>query len=116
VTVPEDVQRRVRKSGNPPRTDYRVLKLTLPATAKARGDAPGGDGDKPGVRFHLVRGHFKNLTHERYRHPGLHWWPSHTRGQESLVVVRLKTIIHLNADEAVEFMADAVAAGWSVVS
>jgi hypothetical protein len=83
----EQDQRRVRKSGNPPRVTYKTIQLKVPETLKAKG--PGGhDEDAEGsVRFHLCRGHFKNLTHPKYKQPGLHWWPAHWRGNPEQGVV-----------------------------
>jgi hypothetical protein len=78
--------RRHRKAGNLPPVSYKTLKLTLPATVRPKGESgePNPDDKK---RFHLCRGHFKNLTHPRFKNPGLHWWPSHWRGDPQLGVV-----------------------------
>jgi hypothetical protein len=84
--VPDErLQRRVRKAGNPPRVTYKTLRLEVPATVHHRqGYAGGSEDDGPRVRFHLCRGHFKDLRHERYRVKGLHWWPAHWRGTKDL--------------------------------
>lgn len=73
----------VRRSGNPPRTVYKTLKIKLPQIAtKHRTLADHSEEDERRMRFHLCRGHFKNLQHERYKVKGLHWWPAHWRGSQ----------------------------------
>ncbi len=76
------VQRKAAKAGKPPRAVYKTLKLHLPATRRAR-KAGGSSGVT--MPFHGCRGHFKNLTHPRYKghdNPGGNWhyWSEHFRG------------------------------------
>lgn len=82
-------QRESAKHGRPCRKSYRVLKIRLPAMTKERSgdcvDIPTAN-DKS-VRFHLCRGHFKNLQHERFKDKGWHWWPAHWRGSKALGII-----------------------------
>jgi hypothetical protein len=82
----EHIQRQCRRHGNPLRVTYKTLKIEVPRATHARqAYEPGDDQDTaPRVRFHLCSGHFKHLTHPRYKHPGLHWWPAHWRGSKDL--------------------------------
>lgn len=81
-------RRRVERSGNPPRVTYKTLSIKVPETLKPRvNDSIEGTEENAGVRFHLCRGHFKNLQHSRYKSPGLHWWPAHWRGDPDMGVV-----------------------------
>jgi hypothetical protein len=73
------------KKHNRPRTSYHVLKLELPKVRYQRSDATAARG--PGVRCHIVSGHFKDLQHQRYINKGLHWWPAHYRGDPELGTV-----------------------------
>jgi hypothetical protein len=86
-------RRQVERSGNPPRVTYKTLRIKLPEIEAGR-RKPGhpDDEDARHVRFHLCRGHFKNLKHPRYKNPGWHWWPATWRGSRSLgeVVKRYK--------------------------
>ena len=36
------------------------------------------------MRYHKVRGHFKHLTHKKWKNPGWYWWPEHYRGDKNL--------------------------------
>lgn len=76
----ERTQRQVRRSGNPPRSSWRTISIRVPDTHRPKSGATVEAGEAPGVRFHLCRGHFKNLQHPRFKSPGLHWWPAHWRG------------------------------------
>jgi hypothetical protein len=82
----EHIQRQCVRHGNPPRVTYKTLKIEVPRATHARqAYEPGDDQDTgPRVRFHLCGGHFKHLTHPRYKNPGLHWWPAHYRGSKDL--------------------------------
>lgn len=84
--VPDErTQRRARKGGCYPRCIYKTLRVEVPAHAQRRGTYDEADGDDgPKVRFHLCRGHFKNLQHERFKAKGWHWWPAHWRGSTDL--------------------------------
>lgn len=82
-TPDELTQRRARKAGSPPRTVWRTITIRVPEEAGAGGGSANPD-DQPGVKFHLCRGHFKNLRHARFKNPGLHWWPAHWRGDPDL--------------------------------
>jgi hypothetical protein len=74
-------QRQCERHGNPPRATWKTLRIEVPQTVHAH-QHHGGEGSKK--CFHLCRGHFKNLTHPRYKHPGWHWWPSHWKGDPAL--------------------------------
>lgn len=65
---------------------YKVLHLHIPEERQHSGTTRGDTPLQSGVRFHLCRGHFKHLTHARYKEPGLYWWPAHWRGDPSLGV------------------------------
>lgn len=80
------VNRRVQKTGNPPRCTYKTLKIEVPKTCQQRRslDHEDDENDGPKVRFHLCSGHFKNLQHDRYKSKGWHWWPAHWRGSKEL--------------------------------
>jgi hypothetical protein len=69
-----------------PYCSYKVLKLEVPRRMAERNgdDIEGGGTDDPKVRFHLCRGHFKNLQHPRYNVKGWHWWPAHWKGSIEL--------------------------------
>lgn len=82
VRPDEQTQRRVAKSGNPPRCTYKTLKLQIPQASRRH--SSGESGSEPATRFHLCRGHFKNLQHERFKSKGWHWWPAHWRGSPEL--------------------------------
>jgi hypothetical protein len=76
---------------------YNVLKLEVPrGMAERNGDIADGDDDGPKQRFHLCRGHFKNLQHQRYKNKGWHWWPAHWRG--SIELGRADKSYRLSAD------------------
>lgn len=79
----EKTQRRARRAGGPPRSSWHTITIRVPEMHKPK--VGGGDGEAGlGVRFHLCRGHFKNLKHSRFKTPGLHWWPAHWRGDPEL--------------------------------
>jgi hypothetical protein len=88
-TPDEATQRRVLKAGNPPRCVYKTLKIEVPRVCHDRQKLLAGAGDDgPKVRFHLCRGHFKNLQHGRFKTKGWHWWPAHWRGSRDVGEVR----------------------------
>lgn len=68
---------------------YKILKLEVPRRMAERqgDDVEGSEPDEPKMRFHLCRGHFKNLQHERYKQKGWHWWPAHWKGNIELGLV-----------------------------
>ena len=72
------------KHGSLPRSDYKVLRLTLPVSQNIHD--PSGELST-GVRLHLCRGHFKNLQSDRYKNKGWHWWPAHWKGRAELGTV-----------------------------
>lgn len=82
----EKTQRECKKHKRPPRVTYKTLRIEVPQSCHKRQTMePGaGDDDGPRTRFHLCRGHFKNLQHERYKNKGWHWWPAHWRGSTEL--------------------------------
>jgi hypothetical protein len=79
-------QRKLAKHGAPAPVTYDVLRLRVPQEQAAPGGHTPAAPTRPGVRFHLCRGHFKQLTHPRYKEPGLYWWPAHWRGDPALGV------------------------------
>jgi hypothetical protein len=90
--------RRVVKSGNLPRCDYKVLRVKLPQFMMARG--PVSNSTCRTCRFHLRSGHFKNLTHPRYvghddPRGNWHWWPATWVGsaQAGIVLVSRTRVI-----------------------
>lgn len=85
--------RRLAKYGQPPRVTYKTLRLVVPDYLKEHAGPGEGDGQKK--RLHFVRGHFKNLQHERYKDKrGMHWWPSHWRGDASVGRVEKRYEVH----------------------
>jgi len=68
-----------KRRGEPPYSSYRVLRLNVPAASQLHSPDPV-PGSEHSVRFHICRGHFKNLLHLRYKNKGWHWWPAHWRG------------------------------------
>jgi hypothetical protein len=64
---------------------YRTIRLTRPVRSSSE-SVPGTSDLAAKKRFHLVRGHFKNLQSDRYLQKGWHWWPDHWRGDETLGV------------------------------
>lgn len=85
-TVPGEPNppRLVRRGWPPLKKEYKVLRLNLPAEMKPRGETPDSEADERRMRFHLCRGHFKNLQHERYKSKGWHWWPAHWKGDPAV--------------------------------
>jgi hypothetical protein len=80
-------QRKALRTGHRPPVTHHVLRLRLPQEARTHAPTPQEERDvSSGVRFHLCRGHFKHLTHPRYKEPGLYWWPAHWRGDPALGV------------------------------
>lgn len=79
----ESTVRRHRKAGNMPPVSYKTLKLTVPRTVKSNQPRDQGGG-LPKNRAHDVDGHYKYLRAERYKAPGLYYWPKHRRGCEEL--------------------------------
>jgi hypothetical protein len=73
-----------QKYNVPARVTYRTLRLELPEESTPRAAPAGQEPSGRKVRFHLVRGHFKNLQHERYKDKGWHWWPAHWKGSPDL--------------------------------
>lgn len=68
----------------PPKRDCYVLKLQLPHGAQLHSTESGDDESTHKKRFHLCRGHFKNLQDNRYKNKGWHWWPAHWKGSKTL--------------------------------
>lgn len=79
--------------GMPPKRTYHVLRLSVPQDAGIHGNG-GSLPTGRHMRFHLCRGHFKNLQHERFREKGWHWWPAHWRGAKSLGTVEKRYELH----------------------
>jgi hypothetical protein len=79
-------RRKAQRLGQRPPVAHHVLRLHLPQEHHLRTPAPQEAAGHAGVRFHLCRGHFKHLTHPRYKEPGLYWWPAHWRGDPALGV------------------------------
>lgn len=77
---PSKLQRATVRRGHPPLCTYKTLKVNIPGQINSNATSTS-EGN--GVRFHLVRGHFKNLQHARFATKGWHWWPSHARGNPS---------------------------------
>lgn len=75
------------KPGAPPYTSFKVLRLNLPSDVRPRDQPTESDDEAARMRLHLCRGHFKHLKHERYKAPGLYWWPAHWRGDPDLGTV-----------------------------
>lgn len=75
---------RRRNRGLPPKTEYKVLRLDLPNTIRPHAASAAEQEEERKMRFHLCRGHFKNLQHERFKAKGWHWWPAHWRGSKDL--------------------------------
>jgi hypothetical protein len=93
----EQERKRVRKSGNPPRVTYKTIQLEVPATVTKHDPSDPNPEAKGTTRFHLCRGHFKNLTHPRYKNPGLHWWPAHWKGNiEQGAVISDRAVVPAN--------------------
>lgn len=86
--VSAKARRMARWRNRPPESSFKTLRVQVPASAQKRGGYSGDGDDGPKVRFHLVRGHFKNLQHDRYREKGWHWWPAHWRGDAELGTVK----------------------------
>jgi hypothetical protein len=83
--VPDErTQRRAKKAGCAARCVYKTLKIEVPQAVMKRQGYESQDDDGPKVRFHLCRGHFKNLQHERFKSKGWHWWPAHWRGSKDV--------------------------------
>lgn len=82
----EAFNKRVAKSGNPPRVTFKTISIRVPETVAFERQR-SQPGDDHGVRFHLCSGHFKNLKHPRFKNPGLHWWPAHWRGDADKGIV-----------------------------
>lgn len=81
--------RQANRDRQPRPSPFRVLRLTRPVVTRVEQEGETTE-ERSKQRFHLVRGHFKNLTHPRYKEPGLYWWPSHWRGDETLGTVPQK--------------------------
>lgn len=81
---PPKLQHATKKRGYPPLTSYKTLVLEVPKVKASVGGDAGARQTM--VRGHLVRGHFKNLQHERFVRKGWHWWPAHWRGDLEDVV------------------------------
>jgi hypothetical protein len=88
VVPDERLQRCVQESGNSRRCTYKVLRIEVPQTQKGYRPLNLTNGEAAPKRFHLCRGHFKNLQHERFQNKGWHWWPAHWRGSRALGEVR----------------------------
>ncbi|WP_157469978.1 hypothetical protein [Gemmata sp. SH-PL17] len=84
-TTPRRIAAAVKRG---PDIVHRTLKLTVPATVRKSTGSENDADPNARTRFHLCRGHFKNLTHPRYKTPGLHWWPAHWRGDPDAGEVR----------------------------
>jgi hypothetical protein len=92
VTPTPKQMRSARRHRERPPSAYRVLRLTkIVKTAAVCADGEDGLTDedmtteeRAGVRFHLRRGHYKNLQSPRYKHPGWYYWPACWCGDESL--------------------------------
>jgi hypothetical protein len=87
---PEKLQRATIKRKHPPLCTYKTLRLNLPGATLST----TAQGDGEGMRFHLVRGHFKNLQHDRFVSKGWHWWPAHARGNRQLGAVVKQYDVH----------------------
>lgn len=84
IHAPAGLAKKHRRNGHQPPISYRVLKI---ATSGKKIIHPAGVStgeEHRHHRFHLVRGHFKNLQGERYKEKGWHWWPAHARGNPEL--------------------------------
>lgn len=85
-TIPgEPNPARLVKRGWPPlKKEYKVLRLELPKDLRPKPVTQTEADEERKMRFHLCRGHFKNLQHERFKAKGWHWWPAHWRGSKDL--------------------------------
>lgn len=81
--TPAPLRPRLIRQGHEPRKSYKVLRLELPAEIRPHGVTDSPESERK-MRFHLCRGHFKNLQHDRYKSKGWHWWPAHWKGSKSL--------------------------------
>ena len=73
-------RRHLQRRGEPEPVAYKVLRLRVPEEQPVAQSRTSSPSESASVRLHLCRGHFKQLTHPRYKHPGLYWWPAHWRG------------------------------------
>lgn len=78
---------RRRNRGLPPKASYHVLRLELPNEIRPHAPTADEAESERKMRFHLCRGHFKNLQHERYKSKGWHWWPAHWKGSKDIGVI-----------------------------
>lgn len=69
-----------RKAGNLEPVSYHTLRVEIPRTASGGQGVPDLENPADPRRLHVVRGHFKNLTADRFKEKGWHWWPAHLRG------------------------------------
>ena len=87
VLPDEALQSARRRRNKLPLYGYHVLKLNVPIEEEHRVYGVNDSDDKGQVRHHMVRGHFKNLQHNRFKHKGIYWWPAHWRGNPELGIV-----------------------------
>jgi hypothetical protein len=79
-------RRKLDRRGERPPVSYHVLRLRVPEERALPHTTVLSPDERAAVRLHLCRGHFKHLTHPRYKEPGLYWWPAHWRGDPALGV------------------------------
>lgn len=90
VSAPGTPKKMIQR-GYPPRVSYKVLKIEVPANRKLKTELTGeelAENTGPKVRWHLVRGHFATMHHERFKNRGgTYWVPAHWKGDAGLGTV-----------------------------
>jgi hypothetical protein len=81
------LQKARQRRGKLPLYGYHVLKLNVSVEEEHRVYGVSDSNDKVHMRHHMVRGHFKNLQHNRFKNKGMYWWPAHWRGNPDLGIV-----------------------------
>lgn len=79
------LQRATIRRGHAPLMNWHTLTLHVPVTTSP--SLNGTSAVHQDARLHMVRGHFKNLQHERFTNKGWHWWPAHLRGNPEFGIV-----------------------------
>lgn len=90
---------RRRNRGLPAKKAYHVLRLELPNNIRPHAPTANDEEAERRMRFHLCRGHFKNLQHERYKEKGWHWWPAHWKGSKEIGVIDKRYELHKREDK-----------------
>jgi hypothetical protein len=90
------LQKARKRRGKLPLYGYHILKLNVSVEEKHRIYGVENSEDKIHMRHHMVRGHFKNLQHDKFKCKGLYWWPEHWRGNPELGIVEKDYKIEMN--------------------